>query len=127
IAPVMAAGALLAAWLVRSVAGALGAACFVLAPIADGVASALGPGVGGVAPTALPSAVVLGYFFGTGALMALGLVAVVMGARLMRGPAAVVATCASLSGLATLVPGVYDAVNTATGAGPVAWRMVFGV
>jgi len=127
-APVMAAGALLAAWLYRSTACALGAACFVLVPLAAGVASAMGPGVGGVAPTALPPAQVFGYLYGVGTpMVVLGVLGTVLGARLVQGPAAAVATCASLSGLASLVPGVYDVVNTATGAGPVAWRMVLGI
>ncbi len=127
IAPVMAAGAALAAWLVRSRACAVGAGCFVLAPLAAGVASALGPGVGGVAPTALPPDGVFAHFFGAGPLMALSVVAVALAVRLLRGPARVVAACAGLSGMASLLPGVYDLVNSATGAGPVAWRMVFGV
>jgi hypothetical protein len=127
-APVIAAGALLAAWLNRSKACAVGAACFVAAPLVAGVASALGPGVGGVSPTALPPTQVFGYLFGIGtAMVALGVVGSVLGVQLMRGPAAAVAACASLSGLASLIPGVYDVVNTATGAGPVAWRMVLGI
>jgi hypothetical protein len=127
-APVMAAGALLAAWLYRSTACAVGAGCFVLAPLVAGVASAMGPGVGGVAPAALPSTQVFEYLLGVGTpMVVLGVVGTVLGVRLMRGPAAVVATCASLSGLASLIPGVYDVVNTATGAGPVAWRMVLGI
>lgn len=126
IAPVIAAGGVLAAWIYRSAACAVGAGCFVLAPLVAGVASALGPGVGGVAPTALPPAQVFGYLFGVGtATVVLAVVGTALGARLLRGPAAVVATCAALSGLASLLPGVYDVVNTATGAGPVAWRMVF--
>ncbi|HET7802463.1 MAG TPA: DUF6077 domain-containing protein [Humibacillus xanthopallidus] len=124
-APVLGAAGLLAAWLLRSRACAVGVGCFLLGPVAAGVASVLGPGVGGVDPTALPPSQVFGYLFGlVTSVVALGVVGTVLGPRLVQGPAAALATCAALSGLASLVPGVYDAVNTATGAGPVAWRMV---
>jgi hypothetical protein len=127
-APVMAAAALLGAVLLRSRACAAGAGCFVLTPLLTGVASAFGPAVGGAAPTALPPGQVFGYLFGMDAAMVgLGVVGTVLGPRTMRGPAAVVAACASLAGLASLLPGVGDMVNGATGAGPVAWRMVFSI
>ena len=124
-APVLGAGGLLAALLLRSRACAIGVGCLLLGPVMAGVASVLGPGVGGMNPTALPPSQVFGYLFGVvTSMVALGVVGTVLGPRLMQGPAAALATCAALAGLASLMPGVYDAVNTATGAGPVAWRMV---
>ncbi|MEW1953726.1 DUF6077 domain-containing protein [Terrabacter sp. NPDC080008] len=127
-APVMAAGALLAAALLRSWPCVAGALCFALAPVAAGVASVLGPGLGGAAPTALPPVQVFAYLFGVDTVMvALGVLGIVLGPRALLAPAAVVAGCASLSGLAAVLPGVGDAVNALTGAGPVAWRVVLAI
>ncbi len=126
VAPIMASAALLAAVLLRSRVTALGAACFVLAPLLAGIATALGPGVPtGIPPQALPATTVFVYMFGSGWLTVLSVLAVVLGTWSMRGPARVLACCASLAGLVTLLPGFFDLVNAVTGGGPVAWRMIF--
>ncbi|MBV9831055.1 MAG: hypothetical protein JOZ82_05620, partial [Marmoricola sp.] len=130
VAPTMAAAALVAALLVRSRAGAVGAGCFALAPVLAGIATLVGPGIPALAgsqttSTTLSEQGLFDRMFGDGAMTVVAFLAVVLGTCLMRGRARVLAACAVLAGLATLLPGFLDQVTDVTGAGSVAWRMIF--
>jgi hypothetical protein len=129
LAPVLVGAALVASWILRSRALALGAAAFLAAPLAAGIAVTLGPGqVGGVDPVALPTSAAFTILFGPAALMVLvGVAGLVLGPQVVRAPYSVLLLCGSIVTFVVLLPGVFQLVNAVTGAGPVAWRLMLGV
>lgn len=126
VAMAVAGAALVAAALRRSVALAVGAGAFLLGPLVAGLVAALGPAtVGGEDPVPMSAGASFDIFFGPQATLALlGVAALLLATRTVRGPAAVLAGCTTLAAFAALLPGAFAAVNVVTGAGPVAWRLL---
>jgi hypothetical protein len=125
LAPVMFAAVLLAALVLRSRAMLIGGIAFVAAPLANGIVEKFGPAaVGPQDSVAAPADQVYLIAFGSVALLAvLGVLAIVVGPRLVSGRASVVAACASLAVMVIYLPGVLGVVDVATNAGPVIWRL----
>ncbi|GCD89428.1 DUF6077 domain-containing protein [Nocardioides sp. LS1] len=123
--PMIAGPVLLAAALLRRRSLALGAVALLAAPITSGLVQLLDRGSGQVAPEGAGVAYAWRLAFGTEpAMVALALVAIVLGSLLARGGRALPVVCAGLAALATLLPGVFGLFDALTGAGPVAWRLL---
>lgn len=126
LAPVYAAVAIGAAALLRQRVLAVGALALVVAPVASGVVALLGHQEVGRGDPAMPSAsrafeIMLGL---DAPMVLLGLVGVVLAVRLLPPRVAVLATFASIAAMVALLPGVFDLVDSVTGAGPIAWRLL---
>lgn len=126
--PLIAAAALLAALILRSRPLATGAVALLIGPVVAGLVVALGPNVGGVSPEAVNTARAFQMLFGVPLPTAvLGVVALVVGVWLVRGPVSLLVMSGALATVAVLVPGVFQVTNTLTGAGPIAWRLLLGI
>lgn len=126
LAPVIAASALVAALLMRSKSLALGALAFLIAPLINGLAQAFGPAVIGAGDTSvMETQKAFGLAFGIDLpMILLALVALMLIPRIVPGRPGVLLGCGALATMVALVPGVFELVNVATGAGPVAWRLL---
>jgi hypothetical protein len=125
VGPVVVGAALAAAAVLRSRGLLLGAACLAVGPAGNALAQKMTSAAIGD-PTVVPAtpAETFAIAFGVAGAMALiGYGAAVLGVTLVRGPAAVVIGCGALATAATLLPGILDAANSVTGAGPVLWRL----
>ncbi|MCW2767105.1 MAG: hypothetical protein JWO11_3064 [Nocardioides sp.] len=127
-APLMVAGVLAVAVLLRSWPLAVGAAALAVGPIVSGVAvMVFSNEVGGTdpaAPTAWDSFdLVLG---SSTPMIALAIVGLGLSALLVRrGAPAMLAGVSALCAVLVFAPGVLDAVNAVTGSGPIVWRMLY--
>lgn len=129
LAPVIAGAALVAAGLLRSRSLAWGAAAFLVAPLVNGLAQAFGPatvgeGVTDVISTQSAFNLVVGI---SAAMVLLTLACVALIPWLAPGASGVILGCGGLATMVALLPGVFDVVHIATGAGPVAWRLLIVV
>jgi hypothetical protein len=129
LAPVLTGVALLASWILRARALAVGAIAFLAAPLIAGVAVTVGPGhVGGLDPIAMPRDAAFTILLGPATPMVLvGLAAMVLGPRVVAPSYSVLLMCGSVATFVALLPGIFPLVNAVTGAGPVAWRLMLGV
>jgi hypothetical protein len=124
------AGLLVVSALLRSRYLAGGALLFSLAPVLSGVAvGLLSPGVGGGSATGDPLPALSGwqsFVIAVGSrpvLAGLAVLALILAPLLVRrGPASFLAAAAAMVFLGSLLPGVTDVLNAATGTGPVLWR-----
>jgi hypothetical protein len=127
--PVLSCSFLLAGVLLRRPKLWWGAVLLVVAPAVSGlVLVAIGADVGGLAPVAPTAPTALDIAFGSRpALAGLSLLVLMFSPLLLRdrGTACLV-WCSTVGVSVALAPGVFGIVNSATGAGPVAWRMLLG-
>ncbi|GAA3674278.1 hypothetical protein GCM10022237_37310 [Nocardioides ginsengisoli] len=125
VGPVVVGAALVAAAVLRSKGLLLGAVCLAVGPAGNALAQKMTSAAIGD-PSVVPAtpAETFVIAFGVVGVMALiGYGAAVLGVTLVRGPAAVVIGCGALATAATLLPGILDAADAVTGAGPVVWRL----
>lgn len=128
LAPLMSGAMVMAAIFVRSKRLAIGGLLFLVGPVLSGLAViAFSDDVGGKDPALLSGSQtflrVLGpeRFF-----LAAALVALVLGALLVRSKvASAMVLWVSLAALVILAPPLLDAANSATGAGPILWRVLY--
>ncbi|HSV40469.1 MAG TPA: DUF6077 domain-containing protein [Nocardioidaceae bacterium] len=129
LAPIMAGAIFLAALVFRSTRLGLGAVLFGLGPVLSGAAVLLfsDSEVGGEEPNLLSASESFVRVLGPNPTMvAIALVAIVLGAVLLRSaPSGVVLGVTSVVCLAIFVPGVLTLINNATGAGPILWRFLY--
>lgn len=126
--PLMMGAALVAAFLLRSKALAVGAVAMGVGPVASGLVVALfSTDVGGADPVALSAHASFIRILGeTAPMVALCLVAVALAPVLARrGAAATLAGCSALSSVLVFAPGILPLVNGVTGSGPILWRMLY--
>ncbi|MDN5894628.1 MAG: DUF6077 domain-containing protein, partial [Nocardioides sp.] len=126
--PVMMGAALVAAFLLRSKALAVGAVAMGIGPIVSGLVVALfSSEVGGEAPVVLPAYESFVRILGeTAPMVAICLVVLALSPLLpRRGAAATLAGCSALASVLIFAPGILPLVNTVTGSGPILWRMLY--
>ena len=123
--PSVTAAGLLAAFVTRERAMALGALLFAVGPVVAG-ASVLVTGGGAGEGDSVPRSAggTFDVLLGTNAvLVVVGVTALVLGVRALRPVGLVVASCAAIVSLAVLLPGVLQFADQLTGAGAIAWRL----
>lgn len=123
--PVIVAAALLAALVLRSRGLLLGALAFAVGPLVNGAVQILGASdIGSQDNGVTTTDQIFAIAFGAGTAMAtLAVIALAITPGIMRRPAAAVAGAAAIATMAAFLPGVVGLVDTATGAGPVVWRI----
>lgn len=122
--PVVAGAAVVAAFALRSRTVLVGGLLLVVAPVVNGIVEKFGPvTVNPTGTAAAPADRVFAMAFGSGAMAALAVGALVLAPRIVPGPARPIAAAIALVTMLMFVPGMLALANGATGAGPVIWRL----
>lgn len=129
-APVVAGSAIVAAVVLRSSALATGATAFVAGPVLAGLMQALGSAEigGGGDPAPLDVSGSFDRLFGMNLPVAMVTVlAVVLVTSTVPGRSGILLGCGALATLVCFLPGVFELVDLATGAGAIAWRLTISL